>query len=102
MYNNFVFLSKQYNLCKPRIEHKYSDKNNNDSYINAKKMRHILIENIDKNIEIYVPNDVELGMDKENSQGILLFGTNAVGKTSLIKSIGICTIMAQAGYLCAM
>ena len=96
MYNNFVFLSKQYNLCKPKIEHKYGNKDNHDSYINAKKMRHILIENIDKN-EIYVPNDVQLGMDKEDSQGILLFGTNAVGKTSLIKSIGICTIMAQSG-----
>jgi DNA mismatch repair protein MutS len=29
--------------------------------------------------------------------GILLYGTNAVGKTSLIRSIGIAVIMAQAG-----
>jgi DNA mismatch repair protein MutS len=30
--------------------------------------------------------------------GILLYGTNAVGKSSLIKSIGICVILAQAGF----
>ena len=95
MYNNFVYLAKSYNLCKPVIKNKEGDKNNTSSYVSAKKMRHILIENIDKN-EIYVPNDVELGTT-ENNYGMLLFGTNAVGKTSLIKAIGVCTIMAQSG-----
>jgi DNA mismatch repair protein MutS len=33
----------------------------------------------------------------ENINGILLYGTNAVGKTSFIKSVGIAVIMAQAG-----
>jgi DNA mismatch repair protein MutS len=37
-----------------------------------------------------------LGRDSED--GILLYGTNAVGKSSLIKSIGICVILAQAGF----
>jgi len=31
------------------------------------------------------------------NNGYLLYGTNAVGKTSFIKSIGISIIMAQAG-----
>jgi DNA mismatch repair protein MutS len=31
------------------------------------------------------------------ASGLLLFGTNAVGKTSFIKSVGIALIMAQAG-----
>jgi DNA mismatch repair protein MutS len=31
------------------------------------------------------------------SNGLLLYGTNAVGKTSFIKSVGIALIMAQAG-----
>jgi DNA mismatch repair protein MutS len=44
--------------------------------------------------EIYVPNDVCLGREKD---GVLLFGTNSVGKSSLIKSIGISLVMAQAG-----
>lgn len=90
-YNNFVFLAKTYNLCKPKIENTKENK----SYINAKKMRHILIENIDKN-EVYVPNDITLGYDDEKL-GMLLFGTNAVGKTSLIKALGISVIMAQCG-----
>ena len=29
---------------------------------------------------------------------MLLYGTNAVGKTSLIKALGICVIMAQSGF----
>ena len=58
-------------------------------------MRHILIENLNEN-ETYVPNDIELGTNTSQN-GILLYGTNAVGKSSLIRSIGICVIMAQAG-----
>ena len=34
---------------------------------------------------------------KKYYDGTLLYGTNAVGKTSLIKSIGIAIIMAQSG-----
>ncbi len=95
MYNNYVFLAKHYNLCKPQIKSLKEEENNKRSYVQAKKMRHILIENIDKN-EIYVPNDIDLGV--ENTKlGMLLFGTNAVGKTSLIKALGICVIMAQSG-----
>jgi len=41
----------------------------------------------------------KLQSSKRNTEqnGILLYGTNAVGKSSLIRSIGICVIMAQAG-----
>ena len=46
--------------------------------------------------EIYVPNDVCLGKS-DGDLGILLYGTNAVGKTSLIKALGISVIMAQSG-----
>jgi len=34
----------------------------------------------------------------QDNIGILLFGTNAVGKSSLIKALGISIIMAQAGF----
>ena len=37
--------------------------------------------------------DVSLSED-----GILLFGTNACGKSTLMKSIGLTLIMAQAGF----
>lgn len=66
-----------------------------ESYVKAKDLRHCLIEHINTS-EVYITNDIELG--KGTSQnGILLYGTNAVGKTSLIRALGIAVIMAQAG-----
>ena len=61
--------------------------------MNFTGLRHALIEHINTK-EIYVTNSLDLS-DKTN--GILLYGTNAVGKTSFIKAIGIAIIMAQAG-----
>ena len=83
-----AFIARKFRYCKPIIEE--ADK----SYLNAREIRHPLIEHINQN-ELYVPNDVSLGID--NTDGILLYGTNAVGKSSLIKSIGMAVIMAQAG-----
>jgi DNA mismatch repair protein MutS len=67
----------------------------NVSYVKAKDLRHCLIEHINTS-EIYVTNDIELGKGTAQD-GILLYGTNAVGKTSLIRALGIAVIMAQAG-----
>jgi DNA mismatch repair protein MutS len=74
------------------------------SYVRAYGMRHVLIEHIQTQ-EIYVTNDVGLGKSSETVDegddfplGILLYGTNAVGKTSLIRALGICVVMAQAGW----
>ena len=80
-------IANTYNYCKPKIvEHP-------ESYVDAKQLRHVLIEHIQTN-EIYVANDVSLNNEQS---GILLYGTNAVGKTSLIRALGIAVIMAQAG-----
>jgi DNA mismatch repair protein MutS len=81
-------IAQKYNYCKPNIVK--SDK----SFVDAKKLRHCLIERFQSN-ELYVTNDVILG-DK-NTDGILLYGTNAVGKTTIIRALGISVIMAQAG-----
>jgi DNA mismatch repair protein MutS len=80
----------KYNYVKPSI-----DSSTTKSYFNATGIRHVLIEHLDKQ-ETYVTNDLCLGKE-EKEIGMLLYGTNAVGKTSLIKAIGICIIMAQAG-----
>ena len=82
------YLADKYNYCKPII-----DNNSDQSFIDIKGLRHPLIEHIQTK-EIYVTNDISLG---KNENGILLYGTNAVGKTSLIKAIGLSVIMAQAG-----
>jgi DNA mismatch repair protein MutS len=66
-----------------------------ESYVKAKDLRHCLIEHINTS-EIYVTNDIELGQGTAQD-GILLYGTNAVGKTSLIRALGIAVVMAQAG-----
>jgi DNA mismatch repair protein MutS len=81
-------IAKKYNYCKPVISE--ADK----SFFAAKGLRHCLIEQIQSE-EMYVTNDVQLGNGQVD--GILLYGTNAVGKTSLIRSIGIAVLMAQAG-----
>ena len=82
-------IAQTYHYCKPNIE-----ENAEKSFINACGLRHCIIENILQN-EIYTPNDILLG--KDIIDGVLLYGTNAVGKTSFIRSIGIAVIMAQAG-----
>ena len=47
----------------------------------------------------FVTNDIYIGkkFDEQNINGILLYGTNAVGKTSLIRALGIAVILAQSG-----
>ena len=85
-----AYISKKYNYCKPQI----SEKSHNKSFVNSRDLRHCLIEHLQQN-ELYVPNDIVLG--DNNLDGVLLYGTNAVGKTSLIRAVGISIIMAQAG-----
>jgi DNA mismatch repair protein MutS len=81
-------IAKKYNYCKPNIV--CSDK----SFVEAKCLRHCLIEQFQTN-ELYITNDINLGNNMVD--GILLYGTNAVGKTSFIKALGIAVIMAQSG-----
>lgn len=81
-----TYVAKENRYCRPSI----SEEEN--SFVKAVGIRHCLIEHLQQN-EIYVANDVEIG-----SGGILLYGTNAVGKTSLIRAIGIATILAQCGF----
>ena len=94
-----AYVSHKYNYCKPSIKdpHEWSEwkgkHENTSAFFSAKGLRHPLIEHINTN-ETYVSNDMSLGKE---SNGILLYGTNAVGKSSLIKSIGIAQIMVQAG-----
>ena len=81
-------IAKQFNYCKPEIV------DSEKSFVEAKGLRHCLIERFQMN-ELYVANDISLG--DGNQDGILLYGTNAVGKTTLIRALGIAIIMSQAG-----
>jgi DNA mismatch repair protein MutS len=86
-----MFIADKFNYCRPII---INDENCDKSFINVTGLRHCLIEKLQQN-ELYVTNDLEIGTGEMN--GILLYGTNAVGKTSFIRALGIATIMAQAG-----
>ena len=63
------------------------------SSFKATALRHPLIEALATRSK-YVTHDVELG---SSSFGWLLYGMNASGKSSLMKAIGIATILAQSG-----
>ena len=66
------------------------------SYFKAKEMRHPIIEKI-HNDTSYIPHDIELGFETKQN-GILLYGINSSGKSTLMKSIGLNIILAQIGY----
>ena len=85
--------SKLYNYCKPQII------KNDNGCIRCKQIRHPIIERIRTDYE-YVPHDISLGKNKgENDyiNGMLIYGLNSSGKSSLMKAIGLSLIMAQAG-----
>jgi len=63
------------------------------SYLQIEGLRHPLIE-MQKTRTEYVCHDVRLDAA---TQGWLVYGMNASGKSSLMKAVGIATILAQAG-----
>ncbi len=78
-----------YKYCKPNIINEVSG----NAFLEAKEMRHPIIERINNNTS-YIPNDVSLN---DSESGIVLYALNSCGKSSLLRSIGLCLIMAQSG-----
>ncbi len=78
-----------YGYNRPQIVNNESSQ----SYINAKGIRHPIIEIIE-DTKAYITNDIYIG---NRCTGFLLYGVNGVGKSSLSKAIGINIIMAQMG-----
>ena len=86
--SNLAFVSYSNGYFKPQIEARQG------GYFKATDLRHPIIEIIHNKVK-YVPNDIHLGCDVQD--GILLYGVNAVGKSSLMKAVGMSIIMAQMG-----
>ena len=95
---NQCYIATRFKFCKPTIAAPTNECSK--SFFDARDLRHCLIERLNED-ETYVANDVALGTGTGTSdggtRGMLIYGTNAVGKTSLIRAIGIAIIMAQAG-----
>lgn len=81
-----------------------------DSFIDFKDIRHPIIERFEQN-GVYITNDVVLGnsalhedyndivmQGEDVVNGLMLYGLNSAGKTSLSKAIGIAIVMGQAGF----
>ena len=62
--------------------------------IEIKGLRHPLLEAQDRKIP-YVQHDVTIG--SKEKQGWLLYGLNASGKSSLMRAVGLATLLAQGG-----
>jgi DNA mismatch repair protein MutS len=107
--------AKKLNYVCPKIVRS----NNDENFIELIQSRHPIIESGEER-GVYIPNDIILGnLNKAKSDfkdnviiknskplsiidnhmtGILLYGINSSGKSSLMKTIGICTILAQSGF----
>lgn len=77
-------------------EHNYNEITfiNEKQTLRIKDLRHPIIERINDNVD-YIANDIDF---TENNKGIVLYGINSSGKSSLIRSLGISVIMAQCGF----
>jgi DNA mismatch repair protein MutS len=107
--------AKKLNYVCPKIVRSVKDEN----FIELIQSRHPIIESREEQ-GVYIPNDIILGdLNKakieykdnviikhskplstidNHTTGVLLYGINSSGKSSLMKSIGICVILAQSGF----
>lgn len=96
-------VAKEYNYCKPTIVYNDDGSKLENGYFNAINLRHPIVERVNEERE-YVPHNFSLGKgpDVEDNNdyldGMLMYGLNACGKSTSMKSIGLSIVLAQAGY----
>ncbi len=97
-------------LCRPVIIETAQE----DNFVQIMGLRHLLVE---QQGVAYVPNDIVMGNrdyldlpypstvmldprvhDGAHIRGVMLYGINSSGKSSLMKSLGIAVVLAQAGF----
>ncbi len=105
-------VAQLYNHSRPMI----IDVSGDENFMQIMQLRHPLIE-LQQSRGIYIPNDIVMGNrdymdlpypttvmldvhvhDGHDINGVLLYGINSSGKSSLMKSIGIAILMAQSGF----
>jgi DNA mismatch repair protein MutS len=88
VWSSFAYISAKYGYHRPTIVE--SEK----TVIRGKDLRHPMIERLQEDVAGYVANDIDLN---DTKRGMLLYGMNASGKSSYMKSVGLALIMSQAG-----
>lgn len=78
-----------YNLTQPNIVAA------TESFFEFEELRHPIVEQVQKNVQ-YTSNSISLGK-QDQELGLILYGVNASGKSSFMKSIGVNIILAQTG-----
>lgn len=69
----------------------------NYSYVSATNMRHPIVEKLLNGVE-YVPHTISLGNKMlDGINGLLVYGLNGGGKSTIMKALGLNVIMAQCG-----
>ena len=91
--NSGSISAKKLGYSKPIINNLYD----NRSYFEAEELRHPIVEQINDNT-CYHPHNLKLD---NQLNGILLYGINSSGKSTLMKSVGLNLILAQIGYFVA-
>ena len=85
---DFIFAKAKYSIqlkaSEPAI--------NNKKYLSFQGVKHPILL---KTLEQVIPNDVEIGKDWNT---LIITGSNTGGKTVILKTVGLCTLMAKAGF----
>lgn len=87
--NSNLKCSQKFNFVKPELHIK------NESFIEVESIRHLIVESLGKK---YISNDITLD---NTTNGMLLYGLNSSGKSTLLRAIGIAVIMSQCGLFVA-
>lgn len=89
VYNSMAKTSQKYGWVKPQLV-----ENKSASFVNVESLRHPLIEIQQSSRTKLVCHNITLD---EKDSGMLLYGMNASGKSSLMKALGISILLAQVG-----
>ncbi|MBM4378491.1 MAG: DNA mismatch repair protein MutS [Deltaproteobacteria bacterium] len=83
---SFARCAAEYGYCRPVVED--SDR------LELQASRHPVVERLLTG-DVFVPNDVTLSRDA--GQLLILTGPNMAGKSTVMRQVALCTLMAQAG-----
>lgn len=84
---DFIFAKAKYSIALKASEPKLS----RNKYISLTQAKHPILMTVIDNV---VPNNIEIG---RNWNSLIITGSNTGGKTVILKTLGLCTLMAKAG-----